>query len=93
MIGFFSGFVLFAMVWAMIFLISLQIGQDTQGDRGARLHGTHASSPEKFRLGPRMLWVTVISLVLSGLLIWLILSGLITIEGLRTLTGRPAQEF
>lgn len=89
MINWFSAFVLFAVVWAIVFLISLQIGQDTQGDRGERVPGTHLSSPAEFRLRRRAIWSTVIALALWGALLWLILSGLVTMEGLRTLTGRP----
>ena len=83
----FSAFVLFAMVWAMVFLIGLQVGHDTQGDRGARLIGTHASSPETFRLGRRVLWSTLIALAIWGGLVWVIASGLFGIDDLRRLTG------
>ena len=93
MIGVFSAFVLFAMIWAMVFLIGLQVGQDTQGDRGARLHGTHASSPAEFRLGRRLVWATVIAVLLWAPLVWLIVSGIVTIDGIRAVTGRPPREF
>ena len=87
----FSAFVVFAMIWAMVFLIGLQIGQRTQGDVGERVPGTHDSSPAAFRIGPRVLWCTAIAMVLWGVTIWLITSGIVTIDGIRTLTGRPAQ--
>ncbi|MEM8824121.1 MAG: DUF1467 family protein [Pseudomonadota bacterium] len=90
--GVFSALVVFAMVWAMIFLIGLQIGQRTQGDVGERVPGTHESSPVEFRLGPRVLWTTVLTLVIWGILIWLITSGLITIDSLRWITGRSVPE-
>ncbi len=84
----FSAIVVFAMIWAMVFLLMLQVGQDTQGDRGERVPGTHVSSPADFRLKPRLFWATVITLALWVPLIWLITSGLITIEGMRRITGR-----
>ncbi|MEM7643045.1 MAG: DUF1467 family protein [Pseudomonadota bacterium] len=86
--GIFSALVVFAMVWAMIFLIGLQIGQRTQGDAGERVPGTHESSPVEFRLGPRVFWTTLLTLVIWGTLVWLITSGLITIDSLRWITGR-----
>lgn len=89
MINWFSAIVLFAVVWSMVFLIGLQIGQDTQGDRGERLPGTHASSPAEFRLWRRVGWATLVALLIWGPLVWLILSGVVTIDGLRALTGRP----
>ncbi|SFJ33072.1 DUF1467 family protein [Jannaschia pohangensis] len=88
--GIFSAFVLFAMVWAMVFLIGLQIGQNTQGDNGERVPGTHVSSPMEFRLGRRVLWATGIALCLWGPLVWAIVAGVVTIDDLRALTGRPA---
>ena len=90
MIGWFSAFVVYAMVWAMVFMIGLQVGQDTQGDRGERVPGTHLSSPMEFRLWRRVAWATAISLAIWGPLIWLIVSGTITIDSIRRLTGRPA---
>ena len=89
MIGWFSAFVLYAIVWSIVFLIGLQVGQDTQGDRGERVPGTHLSSPAEFRLWRRVGWATLIALALWGPLVWLIVSGTITIEGIRSLTGRP----
>ena len=86
----FSAFVLFAMIWAMVFLIALQVGQDTQGDRGARLIGTHASSPEVFRMRARLLWSTVVAVAIWGAMVWVIVSGIFGIDDLRRLTGfRP----
>ena len=88
MIGPFSAFVLYAMVWAMVMLVMLQTNVRTQGDDGERVHGTHASAPQTVGLKRRMLWATGIAFVLWAPLVWLILSGLITMEGLRALTGR-----
>ncbi|CTQ31496.1 DUF1467 family protein [Jannaschia rubra] len=89
----FSAFVVFAMVWAMVFLIGLQVGQDTQGDRGERVPGTPLSSPAEFRLWRRVFWATVISLVIWGALVWFILSGIVTIEDLRRWTGGPTLDI
>ncbi|WP_299842270.1 DUF1467 family protein [uncultured Jannaschia sp.] len=90
MIGYFSAFVLYAMVWAMVFLIGLQVGHDTQGDRGERIRGTHWDSPAEFRLGRRVLWATLISFVIWAPLVWVIVSGKVGIDDLRWITGRPA---
>lgn len=87
MIAPFSAFVLFVMVWAMVFLIGLQVGQDTQGDRGERVPGTHLSSPVHFRLGRRVLWATLISLLIWAPIVWIIASGMVTMDTLNRLTG------
>lgn len=89
MIGVFSAIVLFAMIWAMVMLVLLQTNVTTQGDTGRRVDGTHASAPETVGLKRRLLWATGIAVALWLPLVWLIVSGLITIDTLRWLTGRP----
>lgn len=84
----FSAFVIFSMVWAMVFLIGLQVGQHTQGDAGERVPGTPASSPTTFNLRRRILWATLIALALWAPLVWFIVSGGLTVEDLRRWTGR-----
>ncbi|PWJ14411.1 DUF1467 family protein [Jannaschia seohaensis] len=87
--GVFSALVLFAMIWAMVFLIGLQIGQDTQGDRGQVTQGTHAGAPAApIRIYRRMGWATAITLLIWVPLIWFIATGQIGIDDLRRITGR-----
>ena len=88
--GVFSAFVLFAMVWAMVFLIGLQVGQATQGESGRVTQGTHASTPaQPIRIYRRLGWATVIALAIWAPLVWLIVSGAVGIDALRRITGRP----
>ncbi|WP_179378844.1 DUF1467 family protein [Jannaschia marina] len=85
----FSAIVVFMMIWAMVFLIGLQIGQRTQGDEGEVAPGTHASTPaHPIGVWRRMAWATAITLVLWVPLIWFITSGNLTIDDLRRFTGR-----
>ena len=87
--GVFSAIVLFAMVWAMVFLIGLQVGQDTQGDQGSVTQGTHASTPARpIGIYRRIGWATAIALLIWGPLVWVIVSGQVTVDDLRRLTGR-----
>ncbi len=87
----FSAIVVFMMIWAMVFLLGLQVGQDTQGDRGSVSLGTHASTPANpIRVWRRIGWATAIAFVLWVPLIWFIVSGSLTIDDLRRWTGREA---
>lgn len=87
--GVFSAIVVFMMIWAMVFLLGLQIGQDTQGDRGKVSLGTHASTPANpIGVWRRIGWATAIAFVLWTPLIWFIVSGVLTIDDLRRWTGR-----
>jgi predicted secreted protein len=86
----FSAIVVFAMIWAMVFLIGLQIGQDTQGDRNRVTQGTHASTPANpIGVYRRIGWATLIAFVLWAPLVWFISTGQLGIDDLRRLTGRP----
>lgn len=85
----FSAIVVFMMIWAMVFMLGLQIGQNTQGDQGKVSMGTHASTPaDPIRVWRRIAWATGITLVLWIPLIWFITSGNLTIDDLRRWTGR-----
>lgn len=86
----FSAIVVFMMIWAMVFLLGLQVGQRTQGDEGRVLMGSHASTPARpIGVWRRMAWATGITFVLWVPLIWFITSGNLTIDDLRRWTGRP----
>ncbi|MGB3407572.1 MAG: DUF1467 family protein [Jannaschia sp.] len=87
--GVFSAFVVFMMIWAMVFLIGLQLGQDTQGDHGRVTMGSHASTPmNPIRVWRRIAWATAITFVIWVPLVWFITSGTLTIDDLRRWTGR-----
>lgn len=70
-----SALVLFAVIWAMTFLIVLPIRVQTQGDLGDIVPGTHAGAPEVHNLGKKAWITTGVSLVL-----WVIISSIIIFE-------------
>ncbi|MGB1345067.1 MAG: DUF1467 family protein [Amylibacter sp.] len=72
--------VLFSIVWFLILFLTLQIKIKTQGDIGTVLKGTHASSPINFSMKKRLITTTLISLPISALIIFTILSGIITLN-------------
>ncbi|MBW4961398.1 DUF1467 family protein [Sulfitobacter sp. CW3] len=74
-----SAFVLFAVIWAMIFMIALPIRVKTQGDLGEIVEGTHAGAPEQHHLKKKAWWTTGITLVLWAFTVWFILSGIVTV--------------
>ncbi|MCX8226226.1 MAG: DUF1467 family protein [Sulfitobacter sp.] len=74
-----SALVLFAVIWSMIFMISLPIRVKTQGDLGEIVEGTHAGAPEQHHLKKKAWWTTGITLVLWMFTVWFIQSGLVTV--------------
>ena len=72
--------VLFSIVWFLILFLTLQIKIKTQGDSGSVLKGTHASSPVNFSIKNRLITTTLISVPISALVVFIILSGFITLD-------------
>ncbi len=79
-----AGAVLFVVIWFLTMFIVLPITLRTQGEAGEVVPGTHEGAPADFRLGRTLLIVTLATLVLWGVVVWIILSGVISIEDLDT---------
>lgn len=77
-----SALVLYAVVWFMVMFITLPIGLRTQGDEGDIVPGTQAGAPVNFNVKRTMLIVSAISLVVWGIIVAIILSGVISIRDL-----------
>ena len=82
--GITSGLVLFAVIWAMVFLIVLPIRVQTQGDLKDVVPGTHAGAPVHHHLQKKALWTTLIAAIVWGIAATIILSGWITIDDVET---------
>ena len=76
--------VVFVMIWFLTMFVTLPIIQRTQGEAGEVVPGTHEGAPADFRLGRTMLIVTAATLVIWGVVVWIITSGMISIEDLDT---------
>jgi predicted secreted protein len=85
-----SALVLYAIVWFMLFLIILPIRIQTQGDLKDIVPGTHAGAPEHHHLGRKALWCTGLSLIIWGIFVAIILSGVISVDNLEDWVGRGA---
>lgn len=75
-----GAFVLFAMIWFMVFLVMLQIGNRTQADAGEVVPGTPPGAPSGFVVRRKALRTTLIALPLWAVLVAVIMSGAITIR-------------
>ena len=75
-----SALVLFAVIWFMSLLIALPLRMKSQGDVGEVVPGTPASAPVDPMIGKKMIWVTVITVVLWVPLVAFIISGVVSIH-------------
>ncbi len=77
-----SAIVLFAIIWFMTFFIALPIRLRTQGDMGKVEPGTHAGAPEIHNIRKKALITTGVALVIWGVVVAIILSGVISVRDL-----------
>ncbi len=70
-----SAIVLFAVVWFMVFFVVLPLRNETQGEAGKIVPGTHASAPANLNL-KRKVWITT----LWAVGIWAVIAGVILSE-------------
>jgi len=76
-VGITSALVLFAVIWFMVFFVVLPLRNETQGDAGEIVPGTHASAPVNANLKHKAkitsfwalgLWVVIAGTILSGVI-------------------------
>ena len=77
-----AAIVLFSVIWFMVFFIMLQLPQQTQGEAGDVVPGTHRSAPADPQIKRRAVITTIWAVLLWAILGGVILSGRITIRDL-----------
>ena len=77
-----AGAVLFVVIWFLTMFVTLPIALRTQGESGDVVPGTHEGAPANFRLKRTLLIVTGAAVLIWALVVWVILSGFITVEDL-----------
>lgn len=75
-----SAIVLFAVIWFMLLLIALPMRMKSQEQDGNVVPGTPASAPVNPMIGKKMIWVTVVTVVLWVPLVAFIMSGVVSIH-------------
>lgn len=73
-----GGIVLYAVLWFLTLFVVMPIGQRSQQDAGEVVPGTPAGAPADLPLKRKLIWTTLISATLWGVLAWIILGGIIT---------------
>lgn len=59
-----AAIVMFAVIWFMALFIALPLGIRTQGESGTVVRGTHSSAPDDSGLKRKVIWVTLITIVI-----------------------------
>jgi len=72
--------VLFAVIWFLTLFVMLPIGEKSQSEAGEVVPGTPASAPEDAMMKKKLIWTTLVTLVLWVVLVGVILSGVLKVE-------------
>lgn len=75
-----AAIVLFSVIWFMLLFIALPLRMQSQGEAGSVVPGTPSSAPADPKLKKKVFWVTIVTIVLWVPLVWVITSGVISIE-------------
>ena len=73
-----GGIVLYASLWFLTLFVVLPIGQRSQAEMGEIVPGTPAGAPGNLKWRRKLLWTTLVTTVLWGIIAWVILGGVIT---------------
>lgn len=84
--GPFTGLILFAVIWAITFLVAIPIRLQTQGEAGVVEPGTHSGSPQRHNLKKKAIITTIVTVLIWALIAWIIITGRITLSDIDLFT-------
>ena len=84
-----TAFAIYFVMWWIVLFLTLPFGVRSQHEDGEGAPGTDPGAPVMSRMGPKLIWTTVISAVIF-LASWLAYNaGLLNVERLSKLMGIP----
>jgi predicted secreted protein len=86
--GWFSGIVLYAVIWFLTLFVVLPLRMTTQGEAGVVVPGTPESAPADAQMKRRLIVTTVAGTLIWAVVAGIILSGAITVADLDALYRR-----
>ncbi|WP_341860725.1 DUF1467 family protein [Gymnodinialimonas sp. 57CJ19] len=78
--GVVTGIVLYAVIWFMTLLISLQVRVTSQDEAGERVAGTHGSAPADAQMKKRVIWTSIVAAGIWAVIASIIIFQLISLE-------------
>jgi predicted secreted protein len=84
-----TAFAIYFVVWWLVLFVTLPFGVRSQHEDGEGAPGTDPGAPIMARMGPKLLWTTIISAVVFGIGMWAYEQGFLNIERLSRLMGLP----
>ncbi|EAQ34032.1 hypothetical protein NB311A_06523 [Nitrobacter sp. Nb-311A] len=83
----FSGFAIYFVFWWITLFLMLPFGVRSQHEEGEHAPGTDPGAPVMPLMLRKVIWTTIVSLVIYGAAAWAYYSGLLNVERLSRLMG------
>ncbi len=80
---------IYFVIWWTVLFVTLPFGVRSQREMGEEIAGTDPGAPSKPALGRKMIWTTIISAIVYGVLALLYSKGLLSVERLTKMMGVP----
>jgi predicted secreted protein len=83
----FSGFAIYFVFWWLTLFLTLPFGVRSQHEVGDHAPGTDPGAPVMALMRRKIIWTTIVSLILYGIASWAYYSGLLNVVRLSGLMG------
>jgi predicted secreted protein len=84
-----TGFAIYFVLWWVTLFVTLPFGVRSQHEDGGGSPGTDPGAPVASRMGPKLLWTTLLSAVIYAAGLAAYRAGFLSIEWLSKLIGMP----
>jgi predicted secreted protein len=84
-----TAFAIYFVIWWITLFLTLPFGIRSQHEDGVGTAGSDPGAPVASRMGPRLLWTTVLSAAIFALAMLAYNAGYLSIERLSKLMGMP----
>ena len=84
-----TAFAIFFVLWWIVLFVTLPFGVRSQREDGETIPGSDPGAPIASRMGRKLIWTTVISIVVYAIMMLAYNAGYLNVERLSNLMGIP----
>jgi predicted secreted protein len=84
-----TAFAIYFVMWWLVLFLTLPFGVRSQHEDGVGAPGTDPGAPILTRMGPKLIWTTIISAVIFAISMFAYNAGYLSVERLSKLMGMP----
>ncbi len=84
-----TGFAIFFVLWWIVLFVTLPFGVRSQTEDGETIPGSDPGAPVASRMGRKLIWTTVISVIIFAMMMLAYNAGYLNVERLSKLMGIP----